>query len=410
MPSANALQVALQAVNHQTASALQVPIIKLPGAPPDPGDAAADNLVDLLLSEELGPVDPEIRAKISKISHGVYRFGEKEVTLHTQSGRLFVYRVGMMVRNCPLKTLLQEEGLVPTPEVPGSAPDLGSSATPVGSVDLSAVARIAAMSAKVSAGVTTTTAAPLQISLPFTQKSDPSQLMSKRVEAATRAMDVSRQIVRRSVNFEDEKFLRKLLAKGLKKDRTFSLAYTDFCNGRGSKEEDYKNQDRDFVATFIERNLANSINEDWAQKLIHGGDDEEKKAKKQKKKDKKDKKDKKRKASESGSSSPERNLAISTAPMQVQAPPMMSPPTMSPPVMQPPAMQPPAMQPPPMMMYPPGMGGMPGQMGMGGMVHPFGTGMMGDGAPTMAMEMVEDARPQKKAKKEKKEKAKRQMV
>merc|ERR1712072_672330 len=96
---------------------------------------------------------------------------------------------------------------------------------------------------------------------PFTQKTDPSLLMSKRVEAATRAMDVSKQIVRRSINFEDEKFLRKLLGKGLKHDKTFSVAYSEFCSSRGIADQDYKKQDRETVATFMERNFGNCINE-----------------------------------------------------------------------------------------------------------------------------------------------------
>merc|ERR1719215_2369101 len=93
--------------------------------------------------------------------------------------------------------------------------------------------------------------------------------MNKRVEAATKAMDISKQIVLRSVNFNDEKLLRKLLTKGLKGDVEWQEAYQDYCQSRGIADTDHKNQNKDFVADFIEKNLANSINKDWAQKIIY---------------------------------------------------------------------------------------------------------------------------------------------
>jgi len=398
-------------------SSPQVPIITLPGESAASSAAAsqADNLVDLLLHEALEPVAPEVRSKISKLSHGVYRFGEKEVTLHTQSGRLFVHRVGMMVRNCPLKTLLQEEGLTPASEPPAGPPPLAllalaaAPATSTGAVDASSVASIVAAVSRISAGVTMTTATTQQNTLPFTQKSDPRELMSKRVEAATRAMNVSKQIVRRSINFDDEKFLRRLLAKGLKHDRAFNSAYEEFCRSKGIRDLD-KKQDRDTVATFLERNLASSINADWARKIIHAADDEEEAEKRAQKKEKKaqrkqDKKDKKkRKVSDSGSSSPERETAGDAAAAQASAPPVMHPPSSIPPPTIP-VMRPPSMPPPPSMdmgmgmpMFPAGMPlGMDGMMGqMGGM----------GGMPPMGMEAFEDPRAHKKTKgdKEKKEK------
>lgn len=393
-------------------SSPQAPIITLPG---ESASSGADNLVDLLLHEALEPVAPEIRSKISKLAHGVYRFGEKEVTLHTQSGRLFVHRVGMMVRNCPLKTLLEEEGLTAAPAPPAGPPPLAllaaaaAPATSTGAVDASSVASIVAAVSRISAGWQTTTSTTQQNTLPFTQKSDPRELMSKRVEAATRAMNVSKQIVRRSVNFDDEKFLRRLLAKGLKHDRALNAAYEEFLRSKGIKDFDRK-QDRDTVATFLERNLASSINADWARKIINSADDEEEAEKRAQKKEKKaqrkqDKKEKKkRKVSDSGSSSPEKELPADSAVAQAAAPPFMQPPSSQPPVMRPPSMPPPPSMEMGMRMpmfspgMPVGMGGMMGQMGMGGMVPPFGPGMMGDGMP----EAFEEAKKQKKDKKDKK--------
>jgi hypothetical protein len=200
----------------------------------------ADNIIDLLLNEALQDAEsPEDRARVRKVAHGVYEVGNNEVTFHVLSGRLFVYRVGDVVRHCPVKTLLQEEGIVslPAPVVldqpiagntmPTSSSQSPGGITPVttpaisGAADTSSVAKIAVMAAQISAGVMTTTTTPApQASNPFgsqkgppdqQHKSDAQALMSKRVEAATRAMDVSKQIVRRSLDFQDDKRLRKVL-------------------------------------------------------------------------------------------------------------------------------------------------------------------------------------------------------
>lgn len=48
-----------------------------------------DNLVDLLLNEAMECADAEDRARVRKVSHGVYDFGNKEITFHVLSGRLF---------------------------------------------------------------------------------------------------------------------------------------------------------------------------------------------------------------------------------------------------------------------------------------------------------------------------------
>merc|ERR1712113_1230867 len=240
--------------------------------------------------------------------------------------------------------------------------------------------------------------------------------MTKRVEAATKAMDASKQIVRRSVNFEDDKLMRKLISKGLKYDKQWQVAYQDYCSARGVVGGDMQNHDKEFTATFIERNLAGSIDQDWAKKIIYGdqsqdGEKKDKKDKKDKKekdkekekdkdkekekdKDKK-KKDKKRKASDS-STSPERGTAGNQNSMAI-VPALPAPPPME-------------MQ---MPMYghgmPFGMGGMMGQMG-GGMVgvNPMGLPILGDaGPPGMGMEMMDDHRARKRAKQDKADKGRK---
>merc|ERR1712060_682810 len=160
----------------------------------------------------------------------------------------------------------------------GTAPTPTAGPAVAAVADISAVSRIALQAQANSSGVTTTTVAPQQTTLPFglsrpavpdkeDKVTDPQALMSKRVEAATQAMEVSKMIARRSVNFDDEKLMRKLISKGLKFDRQWNTAYTEYCATRGVKQGDEKSQSKDFIANFIERNLANAINQEWVKRL-----------------------------------------------------------------------------------------------------------------------------------------------
>merc|ERR1719281_1057389 len=135
-------------------------------------------------------------------------------------------------------------------------------------------------STAIAVGATSTTAKPVTYgtqSGPFggskppeaPKVTDPQVLMQRRVEAAHKAMDVSKQIVRRSINFSDDKFMKKLVAKGLKHDKAWATAYSEYCVSKGISETDPKKQDKDMISTFVERNLANSINQEWAQKIMY---------------------------------------------------------------------------------------------------------------------------------------------
>merc|ERR1719161_697548 len=268
---------------------------------------ASDNLIDLLLNEALSGTPEEFRETVTKISKGLYKFGEKEVTLHTQVGKLYVYRVGTDIRNMTIVDLLRELGVPLTPETLISNP---------GAVDTSAVSRMINQSAAIATGNSMTmTAKPGSTSGPFGSRApepprvtDPQVLMQRRVEAAHKAMDVSKQIVRRSINFSDDKFMKKLVAKGLKHDKKWQEAYSEYCVSKGVTDTDPKKQDKDMISTFVERNLANSINQEWAQKIMYKQENEskDKKDKKREKKDKKEKKGRKRGSGSSSSSGDER--------------------------------------------------------------------------------------------------------
>lgn len=410
-PTPTAAAVAASALAHLRPGAQQLqqsadraPVLA-PKAPVLPSTEHVDNLTDLLLNEALEGVTPELRCTVQKLGKGVYKLGTsgKEVTLHTMNGKLFVYRINEVVRHMPIQQLLTEEGLASTPShsavETATVPALTAAAAPAAAVDNSAVARIALQSKAISTGVTTTTVVGLaQPGVPFTsrpesaQKSDPQALMSKRVEAATYAMDVSKQIVRRSINFEDEKFLRKLLKRGLKEDKQWQAAWKEYCVSRGAQDADPKSHDKEFVATFIERNLFNSMTEDWAKRIIDNKD----KKKEKKEKDSK-KKEKKRKASDA-STSDDAGDAVPGA-GGAQAPRQM----------------PPTQMPPPQMDMPHQMGmamfggppGMPMGMGaMGGMFTP-GMGGMPMWAPVPGMDVVDDERVRKKVKGDK-EKSKKE--
>merc|ERR1712151_1329934 len=70
-------------------------------------------------------------------------------------------------------------------------------------------------------------------------------------------------------NFEDEKLLRKLISKGVKHDKQWEAAYKEYCSSRGVAQGEEKSQPVKFIATFIERNLGNSINQEWVQRILH---------------------------------------------------------------------------------------------------------------------------------------------
>ncbi|CAE7275021.1 unnamed protein product [Symbiodinium sp. CCMP2592] len=272
-----------------------------PGPSPVDESGEVDNLIDLLMNEALAPVNPEMRNLVQKVSHGVYRISGKEVTLHTVSGALYVYRIGDSIKYTPIKSLLIEEGLVPSEEVAGSRQ---GSAPPVDTSSVARVAQISQQTASLGAKIAAPGAqkgllpfglgrpvTPLVISVP---KADPQALISKRVEAATRAADVAKQVLRRQIDFEDEAKIRKLLIKGLKHEPDWAVAFQDFCNRRRvAPEAAVVNAPREFITTFVQENLPNSINTEWAQKVIHGKDKKEKKDK-DKDKSKKDKKEKKK--------------------------------------------------------------------------------------------------------------------
>merc|ERR1712137_943276 len=101
------------------------------------------------------------------------------------------------------------------------------------------------------------------------RKLDPQALMSKRVEAATQAMAVSKMVARRTVNFDDERLMRKLISKGLKHDKQWEAAYLEYCSSHGVVQGDEKGQSKEFIGNFIERNLGNSINNEWVQRILH---------------------------------------------------------------------------------------------------------------------------------------------
>ncbi|CAE7947163.1 unnamed protein product [Symbiodinium sp. KB8] len=126
-------------------------------------------------------------------------------------------------------------------------------------------------------------------------------------------------LIQATVDHIDEAKIRKLLIKGLKHEPDWAVAfqvipllvvfhsqklYTKATGllqpaanvpGSGGGERPAG----EFITTFVQENLPNSINTEWAQKVIHGKDKKEKKEK-DKDKSKKDKKEKKKDRSRHG--------------------------------------------------------------------------------------------------------------
>mmetsp|Transcript_30640 Transcript_30640/g.55983 ORF Transcript_30640/g.55983 Transcript_30640/m.55983 type:complete len:763 (+) Transcript_30640:106-2394(+) len=270
--------------------------------PESAGDAPeVDNLVDFLLNEALQAVPATMRSSVQKVSHGVYRFGAKEVTFHTKNGHLFVYRVGDSVQHTPIKNFIEAELLQASEDLPALA---GPAA-----VDKSAVEKIAAQSVQISTGAASlvTKVSPLQSNMPFginkpvvqpEQPQDPEKLQSRRVQATTQADELNRQAVRGlfpRLNLEDESALRKLLGKGVKKDPECEGAYKVFCQWNGVVAKDPKKQSKELVASFLERHLVKYEKKDWVQKFMKGLTPEGAAKKAKKEKDKKEKKEKAKK-------------------------------------------------------------------------------------------------------------------
>lgn len=275
-----------------------------PPGPAAPGSLAAaaakgevDNLVDFLLQEALEKAPPEQRARIVKVGHGLFRLGGKELTLHTANGSLYVYRVGDVIRHEPIGSFLESEGILPAPLA--IAPASGSG----GAVDNSAVSKIAQQSAQISAGLARTTPGSQQLALPapFGQncprpelvKTGPKVLEAKKTAAAAIAMKASREMLRRIVNFDNERVLRKLVKAGTRQNRQWTSAWKEHCASSKVADADPKKVNIVVVTTFLDRQLAKHIDEDWVKPII----EESKKGMKEKKdkKEKSDKKDKKEK-------------------------------------------------------------------------------------------------------------------
>eukprot|EP00928_Gymnodinium_smaydae_P087160 TRINITY_DN71487_c0_g1_i1.p1 TRINITY_DN71487_c0_g1~~TRINITY_DN71487_c0_g1_i1.p1 ORF type:complete len:869 (+),score=170.77 TRINITY_DN71487_c0_g1_i1:121-2727(+) len=402
------------------------------GAPPD-----VDNLVDLLMNETLQEATEEKRRRVQKVSHGVYMIGNLgEVTLHTLSGRLFVYRVGDSVRHCPVKQVLQEEGILqessPESQMPSGLPQppagfnasaSAASTGPGSSVDTSSVARMVQQAAQISSGATTTKP-PQQSATPFgQQKTDAQALVARKNEAAARANEISKQIVRRAINFDDNKLLRKLMSKGMKHDKQWLTAYQEHCAAKNlAPDGELKKLGKDVLISFIEKHMVNSIHEDWAKKIMHPDP-----AKKEKKKEKKaaKKKEKKQKGSDSSSSEDGGGAdgeSTALAPLSSGASAEGPPPPHDPGAFGMMGGFPAGGMPPPGMGLPPdlmamGMGpmgapgmppwGMPAGMMPPGMPWGMDAGMMPPGMPGFETDSHGDQRAPKKAKMSKEEKPKK---
>jgi len=258
-----------------------------------------DTLVDNLLREALEGVDNLDYIKARRVSLGVYEFQSKTVTFIVKNGQLYVYRVGNEVRQIPIVMWLNQEihkAQAMSPKKDNNVTKSGSTSWPFGVDDRR-----------------DQEAPRKNIALPDTvngMSKEDATVSIKRVTAASRASELNRRLIRRSISW-DEDTLRKLMKVGLKKDMVWRESWNFFCQSSGwcSIEERLpKTHTHETLTRFIEANLGEVLGRDWLKEFLVDEEvqegprrrDREKELESKRKKRKKDKK-KKRKLS-SGSS------------------------------------------------------------------------------------------------------------
>ena len=172
-----------------------------------------DDLIDILLREILNKLPQHAflsRPYPSKVRAGVYRFGTREVTFHAKGGVLFVFRVGGYVSESEAADFIAREFGVKI--VSSSSSDRGNRR----------------------------------------MGSAPPPLVS----------------TRRPMEWENERFLQRLVKRGIKaKDPVWRESWEALCGAQSSA--DPRNQGKEILAKFIEQNLAHATKQTWAKDLLY---------------------------------------------------------------------------------------------------------------------------------------------
>jgi len=228
-----------------------------------------DTLVDNLLREALEAMENLDGIRARRLALGVYEFQDKEVTFVVKNGQLYVYRVGNDVRQIPIVMWLNQEvqkvQLVPVSRTDTDAVEkVGKSAAsmaswPFGMDDTRDTRR------EEKRGRAKTS----KLSIPKPAVFE-TTVLTKKVKAATKATELNRRLIRRSISW-DEDTLRKLMKVGLKKDMVWRESWNIFCQSSGlftTDERDPKKHTVDSLTGFIEANLGEVLCRDWVKEFL----------------------------------------------------------------------------------------------------------------------------------------------
>eukprot|EP00397_Hematodinium_sp_SG-2012_P018240 GEMP01018680.1.p1 GENE.GEMP01018680.1~~GEMP01018680.1.p1 ORF type:complete len:815 (+),score=198.93 GEMP01018680.1:202-2646(+) len=296
--------------------------------PPQETTREEDTLVDNLLREALEGIDNLDCIKARRISLGVYEFQNKAVTFVVKNGQLFVYRVGNDVRQLPIMLWLNQE--IQKAQAPTSKTDTAAVLTvgknaastaswPFGVDDRRDQEKIAHKPVK---------CIPLPEPVRGNSPVKENNMMTKKVKAATKATELNRRLIRRSISW-DEDTLRKLMKVGLKKDMVWRESWNICCQSYGwytTEERLPKKHSHETLTRFIEANLGEVLSRDWLKEFLvdpeGGGAKRPRDAMegKRKKRKKEKKKKRKRETSSSESSSEDEKPKVEVAGTMEQPP------------------------------------------------------------------------------------------
>ena len=197
------------------ASAAPAAAAPVPAPQPAPESTGPEDLVDVLLKELLNRLPEHAflsRPYPSKVQPGVYRFGTREVTFHTKSGRLQVFRVGGYVSESDAVEFLAREFSVPSDKLRSS------------------------VQGTVSAAKKPTTM----------------------------------QGMRRPMEWENVRLLVRLVKRGLKaKDQIWRQGWESVCITAGADPSSPAGVAKGILQRFLEQNMAHAVRQDWARDLLY---------------------------------------------------------------------------------------------------------------------------------------------
>ena len=187
------------------------------GAAQDASSHMQEDLIDVLLKEILNKLPQNAflnRPYPTKVQSGVYRFGTREVTLHTKGGALFVYRVGGYVSEGDAVEFIAREFGVSVDKISSTA-------------NLASTARTPGYNPVPTSGST-----------------------------------------RKPMEWDNMEFLIRFVRRGLRaRDPVWEAGWSASVGGG-----DPRGQSKDVLAKFLEHHVAHAARQEWARDLLYTDD------------------------------------------------------------------------------------------------------------------------------------------